>query len=99
MQKITEKEKYLTLDNFGVLNTKTTLKTENWLWFPSYGRNYVRTSYRPADDMEFFLKVTSAESHKIAQKQLSDLSETFSCRRIKQNCCLQDFTVEYSGQH
>jgi hypothetical protein len=35
--------------------------------------NHVRASYRSADDTEFFLNVTSAEPHNIAQKELSDL--------------------------
>jgi hypothetical protein len=35
---------------------------------------------------EFFLNVTSAEPHKLTQKELSDL-----IRDLKQNCCVQDF--------
>jgi len=31
-------------------NKKMTLKVENWLWFPSYERALVRTSYRAVDE-------------------------------------------------
>jgi hypothetical protein len=65
------KENTLILGNLGVLNTKMSLKTDNWLWFTSYGRNHVRTSYRSADDTELLPNVTSAESHNIAQKEFS----------------------------
>lgn len=45
-----QKQKYLFLFNFGVLNMKMTLKIENWLWFASYGRDLIRGSYCSADE-------------------------------------------------
>jgi hypothetical protein len=48
-QKITE-TRIPIVANFGMMNTKMTLKIENWLWFPSYGRDLIRMSYCSADD-------------------------------------------------
>jgi len=45
-----QKQKYLFLFNFGVLNMKMTLKIENWFWFASYGRDLLRASCCPADE-------------------------------------------------
>jgi hypothetical protein len=44
------KQKYLFLANFWVLNKKIALKIENWLWFASYKRDLIRTSYCSAVD-------------------------------------------------
>jgi len=40
-----QKQKYISLSNFVVLNMKMTLKIENWLWFTSYRRDLIRAIY------------------------------------------------------
>jgi hypothetical protein len=37
------KRKYLIIATFGVLNIKLVLRIWTWLWFPSYGRDLIRT--------------------------------------------------------
>jgi len=73
---------------------KITLKIEKGLWFPSYGWDLIRMSYRSVDeysprqpptsrDPKFSPKVTPAEPHKVGQTELSDFNRDLELSKNK----------------
>ena len=64
--------KILDLSYFWVAELDRTLQIQNWLWFPSYGRDLILTSY------------CSADKHKLREARVAGCNEQLVRPRIQQ---------------